>query len=65
VNCPEVIYHPRIDATPETELSALTAVYRYVLFGSQARRGDLHDLTNSSSMVIAENGPQKTEREKT
>ena len=35
MNCPEVIYRPRIDATPETELSALRAVYKFVLESKQ------------------------------
>ena len=58
-------YTPRLDATPEAELNALATVYRYVLFDSQARRGDQHDLTNDSTTELAKQGPQKTESEKT
>jgi hypothetical protein len=49
VICPEIIYRPRSDATPEAELSVLVAIYTYVLFNSQAQRGDPHDLTNNST----------------
>jgi len=31
VSCPEVVYHMRPDATPEAELDALSAVYRFIL----------------------------------
>ena len=31
MNCPEVIYRPRPNATPETEISALAACYRFIL----------------------------------
>ena len=44
-----ITYATRQDATPEGELNALVAVYRFVLFDSQARRGDPHDLTNCST----------------
>ena len=27
-----VVYRPRADATPETELSALVAAYRFIIF---------------------------------
>jgi hypothetical protein len=64
-NAAQIAYVPRSDATHEAELSALSAVYRYVLFDSQARRGDPHDLTNSSTAEMAKNGPRKTEQEKT
>jgi hypothetical protein len=49
VDKPSVIYSPRLDATPEAELNALAAVYRFVLFDSQASRGGLHDLTSDST----------------
>jgi hypothetical protein len=60
-----VTYTPRPAATPETELSTLAAVYKFVLFNSQARRGGSRDLTNGSTAEMAKNGPQKTERQKT
>ena len=31
----KVVYRPRADATPESELSALVAAYRYVIFDCQ------------------------------
>ncbi len=31
MNSPHVVYKPRPDATPETEISALRAVYKLVL----------------------------------
>jgi hypothetical protein len=58
-----IVYRSRADATPEAELSALTAVYRYVLFDLQARKGDPHDLTNGSTAEMMKNGPRKTEKE--
>jgi hypothetical protein len=61
----QIIYTPRPDATPQAELSALVAVYRYVLFNSQAKKGDPHELTNDLTAGIAKNGPRKTEQENT
>jgi len=58
-----ITFTQRSDATPEVELDALAAVYRYVLF--DARKGGPHDLTNDAIPRMAKNGPQKTEREKT
>jgi hypothetical protein len=43
------MYVPRPDATPESELNTLVAVYKLVLFDSQTRRGDLNDLTDNST----------------
>jgi hypothetical protein len=60
-----IAYRPREDATPEGELSSLAAVYKFVLFDSQARKGNPYDLTNSSNAETPENGLQRTEREKT
>ncbi len=42
-------YVPRPDATPEAELDALAAIYRYVLFDLQASRGGQHDLTSKTT----------------
>jgi hypothetical protein len=39
-NAPRLVYSPRPDATPETELSVLAAYYRYLL--------DAHANTHSS-----------------
>ena len=60
-----ITYATRQDATPEVELNALAAVYRFVLFDSQAKRGDPHDLTNDPPSEMTNNGPRKTESEKT
>jgi hypothetical protein len=48
MSSPRVTYTPRPDVTPEAELSALAAVYKFVLFDSQASKGGLHDLTGDS-----------------
>jgi hypothetical protein len=45
-----ITYAPRADATPEAELGALAAVYRFILFDSQASKGGLHDLTGNSTV---------------
>jgi hypothetical protein len=63
VSNPRIVYRPREDATPEGELSTLSAVYKFVI--SQARRGEPHDLTNGSTAETMKNEPQKTERQKT
>ncbi len=42
---PRVIYTPRPDATPEAELSALAAVYRFLLI----EKGESNDLTGTST----------------
>ena len=46
MNSPRITYTSRPDATPEAELDALVAVYKFVLFDSQARSGGHHDLTD-------------------
>jgi hypothetical protein len=45
VNGPEIIYHPRSDATLEAELSALAAVYEFALRSKNAapEPDDCHD----------------------
>jgi hypothetical protein len=50
VNCPEIIYHPRSDATPEAELSALAAVYEFALRSKNAapEPDDCHDANLAS-----------------
>jgi hypothetical protein len=50
-----VVYTPHSDATPESEASALAAVYKFALFDSQARRGGPHDVTSNSDHIL-ENG---------
>ena len=59
---PRITYIPRRDASPEVELDVLAAVYRYVLIGSQTRRGGSRDLTNSSSAEMEKNGTQKNRK---
>jgi hypothetical protein len=44
---PRVVYRARDFAMPEVELSALGAVYRFVLFDSQASKGGPDDLTKN------------------
>ena len=44
---PGIVYRSRADATPEAELAALVATYKFVLFGSQASKGGPHDLTHN------------------
>ena len=34
----KVVYRPRADATQESELSAVVAAYRYVIFDCHARK---------------------------
>ena len=46
---PRITYAPRLDATPEAELTALAAIYKFVLSNSQTKRGGTHDLTNEST----------------
>jgi hypothetical protein len=45
-----ITYAPRPDATPEGELDALAAVYKFCLFDSQVSKGGLHDLTGNSTV---------------
>ncbi len=44
-----ITYAPRANVTPKTELDVLAAVFRYVLFDSQASKGGPHDLTGTST----------------
>lgn len=39
-----VVYRPRESATPQAELSALAAIYRYLVL----EKGDRNDLTRTS-----------------
>lgn len=62
---PSITYISRPDATPEAELDALAACYRYVQFSSQERRGDPHDLTNNSTTEhLGKRTTERTETEK-
>jgi hypothetical protein len=57
------VYRPQTDATAHQELEALTAVYRFILFDSEASKGGPHDLTNNGITETVKNGPRKTEQE--
>jgi hypothetical protein len=60
-----IAYRPLEAARTEGEAHVLAVIYRFVLFDSQARRGDQHDLTNESTAEMAKHGPQNTESENT
>jgi len=45
VDNPRITYTPRPDATPEAELSALAAVYRFLVL----EKGESDDLTGTST----------------
>jgi hypothetical protein len=62
---PRITYTPRREVSPEVELDVLAAVYRYVLIGSQTRRGGSRDLTNSATAEMEKNGPRTTRQENT
>jgi hypothetical protein len=54
------VYAPRPDATPEAELDALAACYRFILFESRAKEGGApaapnDDVKESDGYVAAEN----------
>ncbi len=36
---PEILYSPRVNATPQTELDSLAAVYRFVLDSHAKKQG--------------------------
>jgi hypothetical protein len=44
-----ITYTPRSDAKPEAELDVIAAIYKFVLFDSQANKGGPLDLTNDST----------------
>jgi hypothetical protein len=48
MNSSGIVYRSRADVTPEAELDALAAVYKF-LIDSQARRGGPHDLIKDST----------------
>jgi len=63
---PHITYTPSDEVTTEAELAALVAIYKFVLFDSQASKGGQHDLTHD---VATEGQKQKvqdkTRKEKT
>jgi hypothetical protein len=58
MSSPHITYAARPDTTPEAELDTLAALYRFVLFDSQAKRGGSHALTNDSTKKWT-TGPDK------
>jgi hypothetical protein len=56
---------PLPNISPEQACDARARAWAYVFECWQARKGDLHDLTNSWTTEIVNNEPRKTEREKT
>ena len=65
MDSPRITYICRPDVTPQAELDALAAVYSFVLFDSQARRGGPHDLTNETTTEhVGKRTTEQTEREK-
>jgi hypothetical protein len=54
-----IVYRPRPDATAEGELRCLAEIYKFILFDSQAKRGDPHDLMNGPTTEMTKNGQRK------
>jgi hypothetical protein len=54
-----IVYRPRPDATAEGELRCLAEIYKFILFDSQAKRGDPHDLMNGPTTEMTKNGKRK------
>jgi hypothetical protein len=60
-----ITYSQRPDATSEAELAVLAAVYKFVLFDSQAIKGDPHDPMNKTTLEhVGKQTTEQTEREK-
>jgi hypothetical protein len=49
IQTPRIVYRARHDATPEAELAGLVAIYKFVLFDSQASKGGPDVLTKNST----------------
>ena len=60
-----VIYTPRPNTSAEAEVDMLAAIYKFILFDSQAKRGDQHDLTENPTPKTTTNGSRTKEQEKT
>jgi hypothetical protein len=43
---PHISYSPNHEVTAEAEMAASAAIYKFVLFDSQASKGGPHDLTH-------------------
>jgi hypothetical protein len=60
-----ITYSQRPDATSEAELAVLAAVYKFVLFDSQAIKGGPHDLMHKTTLEhVGKQTTEQTEREK-
>jgi len=60
-----ITYSQRPDATSEAKLAVLAAVYKFVLFDSQAKRGGPHELMNKTTTEhVGKQTTEQTEREK-
>jgi hypothetical protein len=57
-----IVYTPHTSTSPEVELDALAAVYKFVLFDSQASKGGAHDLTGNSTKGCTTRSDQKGKR---
>jgi hypothetical protein len=44
-----IVYRSRLDVGPEAELSALVAIYKFVLFDAQASKGGQDVLTKNAT----------------
>ena len=57
---PKIVYTPRPDATPETEVVALAAVYRFLLFD---RNADCHNEKKAPSVTSTDGDHEYPEGE--
>ena len=64
-DAPHIVCRPQPGITPEQARNARARAWAYVFECWQAGKGGLHDLTNDSTPKIVENGPRKTEQERT
>jgi hypothetical protein len=58
---PRVVYTPRPDATPKGEISALAAVYRFILFESPASKEGSPATAPDNAKVRSKNDSRATE----
>jgi hypothetical protein len=63
MNSPRFTFVPRSDVTPEAELNALAAIYKFILFNSQSSKGVAHDLTNDPIEKKLTTRPEKKGKE--
>jgi hypothetical protein len=59
----QIVYRPREDATAEGEVSCLSEIYKFILFGSQTSshtsKGGLNDLIKDSTEECTTRSDQK------